>query len=1075
MALEDFYNFRAELVRSLRKDLMGPVAPDEVIQDNPALHYGVGILFPSQSGKLSESEDGDLVSDSGVDDSPVAFANIKYPSSLGITFAVDLTRCTSVVVTPSGAEYYPIPEALLDAEKAPGYNHGDAPSELDEGAVQNSLEGESETEAEAEAEERTLWKRRELPLESVQIDLNEAATRYFPVAENVELFVRIRIDRTSQIASVTTVLINKRRPSAQGFSAKSEASIFQAKLSIESHDQQAVFVERPKTGLNDSDKDLQVYSLIYREAREFATGHGCAATWTLLDHSDRATKIETEYLPEYRLPLADSNPALNHLQLSMSFFASASQSEGCDRLRGISEAYAKWIAEKRTEVTKDEYEKYREIANENLALCDEARQRIESGIALLESNPEAWRAFALMNKAMWTQRARTEWVKRGREGASPEEDQSHFWRPFQMAFILMTIKGVVDPVEGASERDIVDLLWFPTGGGKTEAYLGLIAFTIFNRRLTNEDGGGVTAMMRYTLRLLTLQQFERAASLICACEVLRQADLSALGEEPISIGLWLGNNSTPGTMEKAQKALNLVQAGQSDVEGNPVQLTKCPWCGASISSTDYWITADGKHLKIRCSDRTCAFRGGIPAYVVDEEIYTDRPTLLISTADKFANLPWRDDVRSLFNLKWRDKRAQLPPELIVQDELHLISGPLGSLAGLYETAVDSLCTRNGIRPKVVASTATIRRADSQIKNLFDRGMRQFPPSALDASDSFFAVESDPNVKGDRMYLGVMSPSNSHATLLIRTYATLMQSVSTLEGIDEVRDQYWTLVGYFNSLRILGAARMQVQDDVPARIALISGRSGDERRTTDQIIELTSNISASEIPTYLEQIAFSKEMPGAVDAIMATNMISVGVDVDRLGLMVVMGQPQSTSEYIQSTSRVGRRNPGLVVTLYNSAKSRDRSHYESFMSYHSAMYRQVEATSVTPFSPRSRSRGLHAVLISLARAKVDALSSNDAAVDVSGYLEELRTIKAEIVERVRRVSPEEASQAASQIDQILNLWKRRGEGGLLKYYQYLQPDKSLLTEATDTESIHCIQTLRSLRDVDKESKLFILNR
>ena len=454
--------------------------------------------------------------------------------------------------------------------------------------------------------------------------------------------------------------------------------------------------------------------------------------------------------------------------------------------------------------------------------------------------------------------------------------------------------------------------------------------------------------MRYTLRLLTIQQFDRASLLICCCDAIRREAPQRLGYDPISLGLYVGQGATPGTIDEARAALNKLGTGREVPTGNPVQLHACPWCGHRLSYRNYWITSDKSRLMISCRQDDCLFSKSLPVFLVDDDIYANRPTLIIGTVDKFAGMPWRDKVADLFNRAVPGRPQQRPPELIIQDELHLISGPLGTLTGLYETAIDILCTYDNAPPKIVASTATIRRAYEQIQALFDRKVRQFPPPGIDARDSYFAVEAPPEDRGTRSYVGLMAPGTSQTTLLVRAYAALLQYAADIPASDDakeadkIKDPYWTLVGYFNSLRVLAGATLQVEDDVADRINLLAAESGTKPRAAEDWIEMTSREPSSAIPGHLQRMADRLgSRRGALDGILATNMISVGVDIDRLGLMVVMGQPQSTSEYIQSTSRVGRKYPGLVVVLYNSSRSRDRSHYKSFVAYHSALYRQVE--------------------------------------------------------------------------------------------------------------------------------------
>ena len=1044
--LNDYYEFRDQVVEALRTDLLGPAEITEVISDLPATQYSVGILFPQSTesetlagGNFSDEENSQEDYDDVEDDAPVALANVRNPSSMGMTFAVDLKNSSQIKVLIDAAKYTP-------------------PSKSGGGIQANG------------------WQRVPLGPVTESVDLSTPYSRWQDCGiEGLKLFVRVRHNESAEIATVTLVLINTRIVSSKAFEERDSKSFFQPKIRVESAESDVFpFVERPRKLTSVNDTDLRTYSLIYRNAREFAAGHGCSVNWeTPSEDSERARSVETEYIPVYRLPLADSNSeAIDPLKLSMFGLATNDRQTVCRDLSDLSASYESWIQKNRANLeSSEEFENYRKIGEENLDLCLEAANRILEGVKLLENNNTAWEAFVYMNKAMLIQRARTVWIKNGKETSEPVEDHGHKWRPFQIAFILMCLKGIAEPQSENSGRDLVDLLWFPTGGGKTEAYLGLIAFTVFHRRLTNTDGGGVTALMRYTLRLLTIQQFERAAILICACEWLRRSNEGKFGKEQISLGLWVGGDSTPNKISDARTALTKLQRGEVVEKGNPVQIHSCPWCGSKFTHRNYYTTADNSKMVVRCRDNSCYFRDALPLFLVDEDVYRFRPSLLIATADKFARLPWEEKTRSLFNFATLTQPAQLPLELIIQDELHLISGPLGSLAGLYETAIDALATNDGIRPKVIASTATIRRAQDQAGKLFAREMRQFPPPGLDARDSFFAVESDPKEKGDRMYVGLMSPSTSHTTLLVRTYATVLQAVSELNASDEIKDPYWTLVGYFNSLRVLGGARMQVEDDVVARMNLLAVRHKTHIRTDEPVItELTSNARGSEIPERLKQLSERYPANDAIDVVLATNMISVGVDVDRLGLMAVMGQPQSTSEYIQSTSRVGRQHPGLVLTLYNAARSRDRSHYESFVAYHSALYRQVESTSVTPFSPRARDRGLHAVLITLARMYVETLTANAGAANVEMERGRLERLKEIIIKRVAAVSGEEVEKTKQDLDGIISFWLSRAEQGELVYSKYNNDNISLLIDATGVDSETSFPTLNSLRDVDQESKL-----
>ena len=1039
--LDPYYEFREKLVEAVSRDLIGPYDDNEIIKDAPLTRYISGIIYPRSKDQLDPEEDNDAsdADDDLAPDPPVALANVKYPSSLGFTFAVDLNATTEIEVEISTARYEQI----------------EAPNG---GAISGKL---------------VEWKRIPLSPKPQPIAVtNPTPGQWTPICPGLSLFHRIRPSQAG-ISAVTVVLVNENIVTEDDKVGTRDAlSFLQVQIKVAAPQAQgAPFVERRTSSLSVEDDDLESYRLLYRAARSFAVGHGCGTEWTCEDGGKRATTIRTSIMPRYEMQLADSNSEIPASQLSMQALGGEDWSTSKSALEQLCIGYEKWI-EAQESITIELSDELKKTARVHLEGCRQALQRMREGILLLDSDPVCRRAFQLANLAMLKQRARTEWLKSNKATSEPAESRSITWRPFQIAFILLCLNGVSNPK--SPDRHLADLLWFPTGGGKTEAYLGIIAFTIFLRRLrSNGQASGVTVLMRYTLRLLTIQQFERATLLIAACESLRRKYEGVLGKARISIGLWVGQNATPNSKKDCAISLKKLYQGKTLTTENPVQLQQCVWCGAFLDHTNYWQTSGDQRLIISCRQEGCEFAKGLPAFVVDEDIYETQPSLIIGTVDKFAALPWKADTASLFNIDNPD----IPrPELIIQDELHLISGPLGTLTGLYETAVDALCTFKGAPPKVIASTATIRRAGSQTKALFDRDFRQFPPPAINASDSYFAREAPREEKGSRLYCGLLAPGTSHATLMIRTYSVLLQIAKDLPGADKVRDTYWTLLGYFNSLRVLGGAKLQVQDDVSDRLEYLASLYGTEPRDIDEPVELTSRVASAEIPANLKAIERRYPDKKTVSVVLATNMISVGVDVDRLGLMALMGQPQSTSEYIQSSSRIGRRYPGLVFTLYNAGRSRDRSHYENFVTYHSALYRQVESSSVTPFSPRARDRGLHAVIIALARLLSSKFRPNASATNVSDLERELSAVKEIVLNRAKNVladDSEELQKVDSEINELIQRWKEETTDNDLVFSNYRRPRESLLVEAYEQhpDCVRRFKTLRSLRDVDKNSDLY----
>jgi len=584
------------------------------------------------------------------------------------------------------------------------------------------------------------------------------------------------------------------------------------------------------------------------------------------------------------------------------------------------------------------------------------------------------------------------------------------WRAFQMAFLLMSIKGITEGT--SSEREIVDLVWFPTGGGKTEAYLVLMSFYMFYERFQIEEAeiprrDGTNILMRYTLRMLTTQQFERAANLICAMEYLRRNPIS-LGEikgARFSLGLWIGGSATANKIKYALKDVEKFRTGE--LKGNPLVLTDCPWCRAEIGKFKKGNTVILRGIikdniegpLLVCPDNSCEFgqqdlRFSIPVEVIDERIYSNPPSIVISTADKLALLAYRPEAGSLFGRKFLNgqvNQLSKPPGLIVQDELHLISGPLGTMYALYEGIIENLCSfiheNRTIKPKIVASTATIRSAEEQVMALYARTKTKlFPSPGLELGDSYFGTysrDSEGRLERGKLYLGIHANNyNSVLTTQIRTYSAALFLPHKFES-DDKKDPWWTLLAFYNSIRELGGAKTLFDSDIRSRLKFLFNREGFDpknRRKLLNVDELTSRLSQTEIKSMMDRLSesYSQKNPVAFDACLASNIIEVGVDIDRLSLMSVVGQPKNTSTYIQVTGRVGRRwkeRPGLILMIYSPSKSRDLSHYEHFHSYHRRLYENVEPTSATPFAISAMKRGFAGALISWARQQHNANVQN----------------------------------------------------------------------------------------------------
>ncbi len=1051
---------------------------EEILQrDSPTRRYGVGVLYPAnvameadatvqedpipedsngaeppQQGYSANSDDpvtndwvhgiekigkrnGGSGDESVLDDFDLSTANAFRPSSMGVSFLAELPDGATLVVEGFGGRY-------------------------------------RSRRIRVTGDERTWWLRSPVSMKSrFSSDSFRSAGQGTVAADSREaenadgLDLRIEVfsrPRGNDRYLITACVVNRKESAtpADGL------CLFQSSLCasiVGGEDRRACILPYPGPPAEQLDAEEQSLALLYRATQTFAVGHGCAANWETNPKGTLAYTVSAECLPRFETP--STTPDIRRddgtpLEVPMAPLAGlVPGDDGFTSLTEVVDLYARWIEGGRARISSLE-PRYREAAERHLNECAHSASRMRQGMDYLRGNPTALRAFRLANHAILLQQihsrretrrliynGKTQRIEFSQGYTEPDPlaagQQRGRWRAFQIAFLLTTISSVADG--NSPERERVELIWFPTGGGKTEAYLGLAAFSIFMRRLGDHADVGVQVLMRYTLRLLTAQQFQRASGLLCAMEHLRRKNQPELGETEFSIGIWVGGATTPNRRTDALSSLREMKRG--DTDRNPFIVTRCPWCGAQLGFVEYSGRPPRGAVRVRgyeqrddtvvlgCPDGACEFASGLPIYVIDQDIYEKRPSLVIGTVDKFAMLAWRPQARTMFGLGPDGAQLVTPPGLIIQDELHLISGPLGSMVGLYESVIEELCTdRRGqhpVRPKLVSSTATIRRYAEQIGAIYARdNVSLFPAPGLDAGDSFFARyarREDGRLARGRIYLGVHAPGlGSLQTAQVRSLTALLQAPVPMSA--EERDPWWTLLLFFNSLRELGGALSLFQSDIPDYLKVVRNRLGLEprqMRRLREVLELTSRLQSDEVPGAIEalEVGSTGGSGRPVDVCLASNIIEVGIDIDRLSVMAVVGQPKTTSQYIQVTGRVGRRwweRPGLVVTLYSASKPRDRSHFEKFRSYHERLYAQVEPTSVTPFSPPALDRALHAVMAVYARQAGD----QDVADSPYPYPEDLmERLQNVLLERVGRVDPEERDNLKRVFRKRIQEWER----------------------------------------------------
>ncbi len=1104
---------RERLIEALKLDLVGPWVGHELADERlpgwvrPSSWYLNGFLIPSgtspeKAADVDADDDLEVVPESAgtaeesVEDRKAAKKGY-FPSSMGLTFLV-ANKANELKVTVRWGDY-----AL----------------------------GQDE---ESDEKRRSIWQRtaRDENVDVLLTGSSDPAVYNVPDSSGLQIHVVERSIEAEQFngliqagtRSVSIFMVNHRSPNDE---KPDLAYAFQAQIEVRCNQP---FVARPNLrGALANDWEEQVADLHYADTPAYATGHGISAEWEI--EASGCYVLRTAWIPSAVVEKTKTVD-LPGVELSMEVLGSVIDGATVEKaLHPLVDQYRVWIEDMRGQ--NGSFKGVRqETAEELLRSAEIAAKRIEEGITVLGQDSDALDAFRVANRVVASA------LRQRLDLDAPA------WRVFQLAFILLNIPGLADPSDPS--REIVDLLFFPTGGGKTEAYFGLAAFAMVLRRLRHPGekglaGAGVTVIMRYTLRLLTLDQLARAAGLVCALELERSKDAERYGEWPFEIGLWVGKAATPNILGRkgdgrSDSARSKVSQFKRDPNSkpSPIPLENCPWCGERFTPDSFVLLPDAdqpRELRIVCTNFECEFTRDrpLPIIAVDEPLYRRLPAFLIATVDKFAALPWvgqsgvllggaeRHDGIGFYGGAEPGKGTRLdeplpPPDLIIQDELHLISGPLGTMAGLYEAAIEALCLRDldgrVIRPKIVASTATVRRAQDQIQALFARPITQvFPPPGPNRRDSFFARTVSSSEIPGRLYTGIAAQGRNPKEVMRRVWLALMGAAERAyrdagghKNTENPADPYMTIVGYFNSLRELGGARRILEEQIQTTIKAYGRRKRiDEepglfqsRKTFSEVVELTSRVSTDKVAEARRRLESHFHEPQRVDCAIATNMISVGLDIPRLGLMVVYGQPKLHAEYIQATSRVGRTDdwPGLVVTIFNIHKPRDRSHYERFRHYHETFYRSVEVGSVTPFAARALDRGFAGVLVGLARHAQPELTPPKGAEHLADVRVTLERLLLDVFQK--RVRQQPLSDEAEREELLLSIQNRvvdlldswltvfedyRAVGVDMQYQKYELSNprpllRGILEQDFESEHHRKFRANRSLRDVEPNVNLFL---
>lgn len=1174
---ENQYQIRSKFNDSIKRKILGPGSENisffdnyEIITENPESRYTTGILYPM--GK-SHDLSGEVDSVAYPDEESTNVDNSFLPSSIGMTFYC-LMKNSKLKVNINSSYY--------ETENNPKLKLNDDQFHLIENAINDSeikkyfnfdIDGKTiqfvddfVNEGGEEEKNKKIYEILNTSLKSLRVDnskteLSSVIDSLIKILNNIQynnkkMYCRIPLNDSLNIEFTGSIL--KTKVFKGDLSESTSMELFAKRQKIENLNGEVIYavtlvlrnlskgkraksffqtqIEVPSQDCIDfkSSEDIDIKQIskmayddkmnlfLYKRKKTYVFGKGISAEWII--SNNKIQYVRTTYLPKYEvLPMSFDIPTLkDDILQADSYIEGNNDSDIFKRLEAFTDEYKKWIDNISTIEVDEEFDS---LKNDNIKKCIECFKRMKLSIEYLKNNSKALRAFKLANEAMILQR-NNDAKKNDAEmkvNCFKKHDYTSMrekfkWRPFQLAFILDSLESVLN--DKSKDRKKLNLIWVSTGGGKTEAYLFAIALTIIFRRLAHPSSyHGVNAIMRYTLRLLTAQQFERASKLIVSLEFMRRQyeklQINDLGTEEISIGLWIGQ-STEYTLKGAKKTLKKMMDSNSVLSAkkkNKFQVLNCPWCGYSLipkkENLDlsrewgyYPIGTRKPKYNLCCVNKNCEFYGaynpqnGLPVFVVDETVYKKRPSLLFGTVDKFAQAPLKEEVQNLFGSD--DVKKYRRPDLVIQDELHLISGPLGSIVGLYEAGFDYIFKKdsNNLGPKYIASTATIKNADDQVKNIFNRKVVQFPPSGIDASDNFFVKEQSKDEAYGRKYIGVMATGKTQVTAEVRLMSAMLQASEELNVSDEEKDIYWTTTGYFNSIRELGKAAGLISDDVREYLKRLEKQTGVSARylSSDgsKNVELTSRVESSDIPEILKRLKskYSSDIKSnkSIDTLIASNMLSVGIDIDRLNSMFVVGQPKLNSEYIQATSRVGRKSLGNVFTLYNSTRSRDRSHYETFQSYHQNLYKFVESSSVTPYSAPALKKAVAAVIVMMLRNTVEDLSGDSSAIEVSD--KELLGMKNEILEIIKKSSDADLyiKDADKIISNFINKWKylrditKEKEGNLFYYKNSTETakmenndkDSILLKSFEDHNEINnfdkVTNVMNSMRNVENSSYL-----
>ncbi|MDA7851431.1 helicase-related protein [Gammaproteobacteria bacterium] len=1083
---------RDEILNYIESQFMGPSRGyphqlDYIKDYMPYQHLVTGMLFPQESIVDSDhtiSQDATVV-DSEVDPLSLSFTYLTAVVGMSINIPTHIKK----INIKCSASYY----ELIEIEK--------------------------EEVSDRKIEKEKYWERNDLDEENIIVELKDHEIMIFN--DRAKIDVRVFVSNGNKLVTIT--IINNAHKEKRG---KVKQVDVLSRVAMSCWITGDNILPYPKVFRSTMDGEEEEQQVLYKDEHIYAVGHACSVKWENASEDDVGNIISLDFIPTgiTRGSKSTLSEYRDSKAISMEFLANPENKQDIIKeMRAFVEPYKAWIdqtIEKLKSLSDSTNQRdYFEINESHKkaigGLIDklkEALTRINIGIDFIEEDPSVLDAFQLANKAMLMQMVHGahylqildsvddgnfKFFQQNHNHVSEFNNIDYFdlkslfgqeyrpfeWRPFQLAYFLTTCKSSV--IKDDPYRETVDLIWFSTGGGKTEAYLFVSAFLIFYNKIIDPSIDGVEIIMRYTLRLLTQDQFVRSSRFITACEKIRRENIKLLGPHEIGIGLWIGGGTSPNKFTNTEdnpgskEVLKELYKESNPDCNSPFSIGACPWCNTNLvpekqsRETSYGFKADDSSFEIFCPSKQCEFHNKLPIQVVDAAIYKNPPTFILGTIDKFIRLAHEvDSGKILVN-----KDSEHAVSLIIQDELHLISGPLGTVTGSIEAAFDTMLSHWGVKPKYMAATATIRGAANQIQKLYARDVATFPPSGITHADRFFS-RIDETDEG-RLYVGVMSQGHTAVTTTVRIAAALSQSIEEIPAPSDELDGYHTLVIYHNSRNEKSKTKTLAAQDIPERIKQIAsnnnkreiGKSFPREFKENGISELSADVQ-NELFDTRKKLELKRGDDDAIDILSVTNIIQVGIDIPRLAVMQVTGQPKTSSEFIQATSRVGRgKNKGLVMVNYIATNPRDRSHYEQFKGYISALNRFVEPTSVTPAAEPALKRTLPTCIVMLAKQVLDLgqwsaagqfnYSNNNLAKELFDKFEE-RLIKAD---------PSEKANIKKYIHDHLHAWENliTRENRVHYHAKHKAPNdvKFLTKDFGDVKNEALWQILNSMRHVDTE--------